>query len=176
MRYVVVGTSGSGKSMLARSLAQAQGAPLVELDELHWAEHWTPRPTAHFVADVAKIAQGERWVVEGNYSVVRPVLWPRATHVVWLNYSRSVVFSRVIWRTLKRAVFRQKLWHGNQESLRQAFFSKDSIVLWSVTTYAKNLRKYAQLRQEPAFAHLTWVELKSPAQAREFIARGGRAD
>jgi hypothetical protein len=48
----------------------------------------------------------ERWVVDGNDSIVREALWPPATHVVWLNFSRAVVFYRIIRRTLGRAITR----------------------------------------------------------------------
>lgn len=170
MRYIVVGTSGAGKSTFARAAAKALTVRHIELDELFWAEHWTPRPTEEFTRSVSELALGERWVMDGNYSAVREVLWPRATHVVWLNFSRPVVFSRICWRTIKRAVLRQTLWHGNRESLRRAFLSRESILLWSLTTYAKNQTKYAQLRQQPEFAHLSWVELRSPREAKAFLS------
>src|SRR5687767_11571867 len=112
MRWVVVGTSGSGKSTFARSLAQAIEAPYVELDHLHWAPQWTPRPREEFESAVLAATSGERWVVDGNYSYVQPKFWPLATHIVWLNFSRTVVFPRVIRRTLKRIVTRQALWAG----------------------------------------------------------------
>src|SRR5450432_3590920 len=102
MRYVVIGTSGVGKSTFGRSLAQATNCRYIELDELHWAENWVERPDADFAEAVRGAIGGDRWVVDGNYSVVREVIWPKATHVIWLNFSRRVVFSRVFWRTLKR--------------------------------------------------------------------------
>lgn len=170
MRYVVVGTSGSGKSTFARALAQAMTVRRIELDELYWGENWTPRPADEFTRSVSEFAVGDRWVVDGNFSKVRDVLWPSATHIVWLNFSRRVVFTRVLWRTIKRAVLRQVLWHGNRESIRKAFFSRESILLWSLSTYAKNQTKYAMLRSEPEFAHLSWLELETPSQARAFLS------
>ncbi len=170
MRCVVIGTSGSGKTTLAQELAQTLDAPYVELDALHWSENWTPQPTATFIESVALATQGPHWVVDGNYSAVRHVVWPRASHIVWLNFSRSVVFSRIVWRTVQRALFKQPLWHGNTESFRKAFFSRQSILLWSFSTFSKNRVKYAALRNDPAFRHTIWVELKSPEQAKRFLA------
>ena len=46
---------------------------------------------------------GAALVADGNYSAVRELLWGRATHVVWLNFGRWTVFSRVLRRTLARA-------------------------------------------------------------------------
>ena len=166
----MVGTSGCGKTAFARALARQLSAKHIELDELFWSANWTPRPHEEFVEAVRQAAQAECWVADGNYSAVREVLWSRATHVIWLHFSRTVVFSRVLWRTLRRAVTRERLWHGNSESLVKAFFSRDSIVLWSLTTYAKNVTKYTALRNQAAYAHLQWSVLTKPAQASRFLA------
>lgn len=169
MRYVVVGTSGSGKTTLAQELAQMLNAPHVELDALHWSENWTPNPTKAFIDSVALATQGPQWVVDGNYSVIRPLVWARASHIVWLNYGRSVVFPRILWRTAKRLLLREPLWHGNRESFRKALFSHQSILLWSFSTFPKNRIKFSALRNDPALSHLVWVELKSPREARQFL-------
>ena len=170
MRYIVIGTSGSGKSTLARELAQALGAPHVELDAIHWTANWTPKPQKAFIEEVEQATRGEHWVVDGNYSAVRPTVWARATHVVWLNFSRRVVFPRVLVRTIRRTVLREPLWHGNRESFRKAFFSTESILLWAFTTYSKNRTKFAALRDDAAYAHLHWHALDTPNQARQFLA------
>lgn len=167
--YVVVGTSGSGKSMFARALSAKVGAKYVELDNLHWGSNWTPRSHSHFESAVREATTGDRWVVDGNYSVVRDAFWPSATHVVWLNFSRPVVLFRVLRRTVKRTLTREELWAGNRESFSKAFLSKQSILLWSLTTYTKNKTKYAKLRASPEYAHLLWHELRSPWQARAFL-------
>ena len=174
-RYVVVGTSGSGKSTFARKLASIIGGSHVELDALHWAANWTPRTAPEFEAGVTARITGERWVADGNYSVVRHLVWARATDIVWLNFSRTVVFSRVIRRTLRRGVTREELWSGNRESLRMALFSKESILLWSFTTFAKNRAKFAAARESGEHPHLRWHELRSPGEARRFLEAARRA-
>lgn len=171
MRYVVVGTSGSGKSTFARKLSAITHASYVELDDLHWSEDWTPRPRQEFESHVRRATSGEAWVVDGNYSIIRPIVWSKATHVVWLNYARSVVFSRIVWRTLRRAATRETLWHGNRESFSKALLSKESILLWSFTTYSKNLAKYTALREENEHPQLVWTELHSPKNARDFLRK-----
>jgi adenylate kinase family enzyme len=170
-RYVVVGTSGAGKSTFARKLASLIDGDHVELDALHWDANWTACTPAEFAARVAARTAGERWVADGNYSAVRHVLWPRATDVVWLDFSRKVVFSRVIRRTFARAIRREELWSGNRESLGKALLSKDSILLWSFTTFAGNRRKFASARAGGEHAHLRWHALRSPREAGEFLRR-----
>lgn len=169
-RCVVIGTSGSGKSTFARKLAAILGGAYVELDDLHWDANWTERERGDFEARVVARTAGVRWVVDGNYSKVRHVTWARATDIVWLNFGRTVVWSRVIRRTLWRAAVREELWAGNRESLAKAFLSKDSILLWSFTTFAKNRSKYADARASGEHPHLRWHELRSPREAHRFLA------
>jgi adenylate kinase family enzyme len=128
-----------------------------------------PRTRAEFEARVAAATAGERWVADGNYTVVRHVVWTRATDIVWLNFSRTVVFSRVIRRTVSRAAKREELWSGNRETFAKAFLSRDSILLWSFTTFDLNRRKYAAASASGEHAHLRWHELRSPRAARRFL-------
>ena len=169
MRVLVVGTSGAGKTTFAAELAAATHSPCIELDALHWGPQWVAVPTADFRQAVDQASAGPHWVADGNYSAVRDVLWPRATHVVWLNYGRWTVCGRVLSRTLGRVLRRTELFHGNRESLRMALLSRDSILLWSWTSFARNRRKFAALRADPSYAHLQWTELTHPSQAQAWI-------
>lgn len=171
MRILIIGTSGVGKSTLATSLAEATGWQHIELDALYWGPNWQAVSTEQFRRSVAADSEGEQWIADGNYSAVRDILWARATHVLWLNYGRWTVFGRVLRRTLGRGLRRTELFNGNRESMRMAFLSRDSVLLWSLTTWHKNQIKFAALRNSPEYAHLQWTELTHPAQAQAFIAR-----
>ncbi|MDR0242160.1 MAG: toxin [Burkholderia sp.] len=175
MRVIVVGTSGAGKSTFSSALAAAAGCPYIELDRLYWGPEWTAVPPEQFEQAVLAATTGDRWVADGNYSAVRDVLWSRATHVVWLNFGRWTVFSRVLWRTISRGLMRTELSHGNRESLRMAFCSRDSVLLWSYTTFDRNRVKFAKLREDPKYAHLQWTELTAPSHTRPFIDMHARA-
>src|SRR5262245_14416418 len=93
-RVVVVGTSCSGKTTFARELVAIIGSPHTELDALHWGPDWTIR--ADFPERVRTAAAQPCWVMDGNYSVVRHILWPRATAIVWLNFSFALTFGRAL--------------------------------------------------------------------------------
>src|SRR5262245_66425581 len=114
-RVVVVGTSGAGKTTLARALAVRLGVPHVELDALDHQPGWTPAPTERFRAEVADRLQGDGWVVDGNYARVQDVVWPRADAVVWLDLGRPLVMWRIVGRTLRRVIRGEELWNGNRE-------------------------------------------------------------
>ncbi len=168
-RIVVVGTSGSGKTTMARRLAEALGVPHVELDALHWGPGWTPPPIEEFRQETAQALSGETWTTDGNYGGVRDIVWSRADTLVWLDYALPVVLWRVTSRTILRIATRQELWHGNRESLRTSFLSRDSIILWALTTYHRRRREYPTLFRRPEYSHLQVVHLRSVRQARRWL-------
>lgn len=162
---MVVGTSGSGKTRFARALSEKLAVPHIELDALHWLADWRERPLDEFRTLVARAAQGDRWVIDGNYGVVRDLTWPRATAVIWLNYSFPRTFWRVFSRTVKRCATREELFAGNRESLAMTFCSRDSILLWTIQTYHRRQRKYRKLFDGDDHAHLGKIEFGHPAKA-----------
>jgi adenylate kinase family enzyme len=87
----VVGTSGSGKSTLARELAVILGVPHPELDSVNQQPGWVPLPTDEFRQVVAVRLAEDGWVVDGNYSAVRLLVWALADTVTWLDLPRRTV-------------------------------------------------------------------------------------
>lgn len=170
-RINVVGTSGSGKTTFARQIGQRLGIPHVELDALHWEPNWQEAPVEIFRQRVETALSGDAWVVDGNYSVMRFVVWGRADTIVWLDFSFLVIFSRILKRTARRVFIREELWGtGNRESLRMALFSRDSILLWVLKTYRRRRREYPQLFSLPEYAHLQVIRLQSPRRAAAWLS------
>src|SRR5688572_30807780 len=91
-RVAVVGTSCSGKTTFARALAPRLGAPYTELDVLYWGPDWSPRPLDEFRARVEAAVSTPSWVIDGNYSIVRDLVWGRATTLIWLDFPFSLIF------------------------------------------------------------------------------------
>jgi adenylate kinase family enzyme len=129
-RVLVAGTSGAGKTTLARLVAGALEVPRIELDALHHGPGWVPRP--EFEADVERFSSGPAWVTEFQYPAVRDLLLDRADLFVWLDLPRPVVLRSVVRRTVVRRVRRTTLWNGNVEPpLRTFLTDRDHIVRWA---------------------------------------------
>jgi adenylate kinase family enzyme len=168
-RIAVIGTTGSGKTTLARQLAQRLSTSHVELDALYWDPDWTPAPLDLFRARVAQSLNGPSWIADGNYSKVRDLVWQQADTIVWLDYSARVIFSRLARRTVRRLLNHEALWNGNREGWQRTFFSRGSLFLWALKTYRQRRKIFPVLFAEPEFAHLTIVHLRSPRAADEWF-------
>ncbi|MFN2109458.1 MAG: adenylate kinase, partial [Anaerolineae bacterium] len=148
-RIVVIGTTCAGKTTLARALGEKLHVPHIELDALHWGPGWVMAPTETFRSTVAKALSGEAWTTDGNYSKAQDIIWGRADTLVWLDYAFSIIFWRLITRTLRRVITREVLWNGNYETWKGAFFSRDSLFLWAIQSHARRRRRTLQRLEEP---------------------------
>jgi adenylate kinase family enzyme len=177
-RVVVIGASGAGKTTFARELAQLLDAPHVQLDALYWAEHWTPVDKDVFLHRVTHHVAAEHWVVDGNYRSVRPVIWPRATAIVWLDYGFPRVFYRLFSRTVRRAWTQERLFGGNRESWRLSFANKESVIWWMLKTWHRHKRDFSELMQDPAYRYVRRIALRRPMSGAQFHQQmlGGGVD
>ncbi len=169
-RIVIVGSTGSGKTTLATAIGQHRAIPHVELDGLHWEANWTEAPDAVFRARVAEVLMGDRWVVDGNYSQVRDLVWPRADTIIWLDYPFHIVFARLWRRTMRRIYTRETLWHDNRERFWVQFFHRDSIFLWLLRSYRRRKREMPQMLARPENAHLAVIHLRTPRETARWLA------
>lgn len=143
-RVVVFGTTGSGKSTLADRLAAQTGLRVIELDALFWGRDWQPAPLELFRHRVERETRDGGWIVVGNYGQVRDLVWQPADTLVWLDLPLPVVMWRLLRRTVRRAATKEELWGtGNRESFRNAFLSRQSILLWAMKTHRRNREKFA---------------------------------
>jgi adenylate kinase family enzyme len=153
-------------------LAEALGAPHVELDSIYHQPRWTPLSDEEFRARVGEATAHDRWVVDGNYSAVHEVVWANADTVVWFDLPYATVMSRTIRRTVRRTVTRQELWNGNREPFSNlwSFNPEKSIIAWAATRHAVYRRRYSEAERDQRWANLHFVRLRSQAEADGFLA------
>ncbi|HEY8648945.1 MAG TPA: AAA family ATPase [Candidatus Limnocylindria bacterium] len=170
-RVSVVGTVGSGKTTFARALARKLDVPYVELDALHWGPGWTPADDGLMRERVAQAIAGDAWVIDGNYwRKIGGLVWTRADTVVWLDPPWLLTFIRVLLRTIRRSLGRAELFGGNRETLREAFLSRKSILLFAIRTVPGRRRIGEERLAQPEYAHLAVHRFRSQAAADRWLA------
>ena len=174
-RIVVIGTSGAGKTTLARKIAGRLDLPHIELDAINWQPGWRDldrHDQPEFVRRVAQAIEAERWVADGNYASVRDMLWRQATHLVWLDYERPVIVARVIARSVYRAALGGEVWAGtgNREHWRD-FMRPSHPIRWAWSTWLQRRHETEERLRRPEFAHLAVFRLLRPAEAKRVLNR-----
>lgn len=170
-RIAVVGSSGSGKTTVARKLSRLFGLPHLELDAIYNLPQWQERDREEMRTIVDAFTAGDRWIVDGNYAWLANVTWERAQLVIVLSLPRSVVMQRVVVRTFWRAVTRKKLWNGNVEPIGALFSVKrrKSMIVWAWKRFEHYRRLYEHFPDDPRWAHVHIVRLTRMRDVRRFL-------
>lgn len=171
-RVCVVGNSGSGKSTLAATLAGQLGASYLELDSVFHQPDWQPLEREAFRERIDEFTQAPTWVVDGNYSAVRDIVWSRIDTVVWLDLPRHKVMRQLLGRTLRRMATRAELWNGNRERWQNLFTfdPEESILVWAWTKHSVYRQRYLDAMADPANSHLKFIRLRSRKESAALLA------
>ena len=169
-RINVIGCSGSGKSTLAKALAAKLQLKCIELDSFQHRENWRQASREEFLDYVHDAVEAERWVIDGNYSMIRPTVWPRVDTIIWLDYPMTICLWRMWKRTVRRWARREILWNGNREHLWWHFFSKKSLILWVITSHSRKREEFIRLFASPELASKNLIRLTSPAETAAWLA------
>ena len=175
-RIVIIGTSCSGKTTLAKIIASKLNIKHIELDQLYWKPNWVEHEANDFRSLVIEEIKDENWVADGNYSVIRDVLWSRSTIIIWLNYSFSKVLYRSISRSFRRSLTKEIIFSGNTDSFKRSFFSRDSIILWVIKTHKSKHEKYSRILYNGSMPKKNIIELKSQSETNQYINDLSRLD
>jgi adenylate kinase family enzyme len=162
-RISIIGTSGAGKTTVAAMAARRLGIPHIELDALRHGPHWIETPDEEFRRRVAARIEQPNWVIDGNYGIVRDLVWDRATAIVWIDPPHPVIMAQVIWRSVSRAITRQELWNGNREEVRK-WMDPGHPIRWALSTHAR--------RQADFLAAMgpKWIRLRTRKAIRDWLA------
>jgi adenylate kinase family enzyme len=97
MRTVIIGNSGSGKTWLAKRLAEKKATRVVHLDEIFWLPGGfdKKRDPSEVLRIVEAASSANEWVVEGIYGHLASQFLASASCLVWLELPWSLCQQRL---------------------------------------------------------------------------------
>ncbi|QJR13385.1 hypothetical protein [Usitatibacter palustris] len=117
-RILVIGCNGSGKTVLARWLAEQLKLPLVVLDAPADQPEAAP-PEEAWRKTVRTLADRDAWVMDGTYYAMAIDRLPPADGVVWLDFPRWRCVFNLATREHARMPYLRHAWgHHNETRAR----------------------------------------------------------
>ena len=138
--------------------------PHVELDALFWKPAWEKVDADEFRQVVDAVIARDGWVVDGNYfGRLGERVLERAELVVWMDPPLATIVFRLLRRTIARIRSQEEMWKTNRETFRDAFLSRNSLLIYAVKMHRKRpqraelIRRYPHVRLRSARASAAWV-------------------
>lgn len=131
-RIVVVGCGGSGKSVVARHLANYLGLPITHLDGLYYDEDWNPLPPGQFADVQRQLVARPRWVMDGNYASTLPIRLAAADTVLFLDLPAVACYVGIARRRLR--------YGGGQHPAEGVYDRVNASFLRYVASYRRTMR------------------------------------
>jgi adenylate kinase family enzyme len=166
-RILVYGVTGSGKTRLAERISDATGIPWHAVDDLTWEPGWIEVPDDEQRKRIAAICAEERWVLDTAYGRWLEIPLARVELIVALDYPRWLSLSRLVRRSVIRAIDGKPICNGNRESFRN-IFSRRSIIGWHFKSFSRKRERIRAWAADPSGPDV--VRLASPREAERWLA------
>ncbi|GIM91714.1 adenylate kinase [Paractinoplanes toevensis] len=168
-RILVYGVTGSGKSTLARRIGQRTGLPYHSIDDLTWEPGWVPVSDEVQRERVRAVCAGDAWVIDAGYARWLDIPLARVELIVGLDLPRWRSFGRLLRRTVGHIVRRTPTCNGNYETWRNAFFDRESLLLFHFRSFNRKQRRMRAWEADPDFPET--VLLRTPAEVERWLSR-----
>ena len=97
-KILILGCSGSGKSVFAMKLREKTGLPLIHLDNIWWRPDRTHISREEFDLRLAALLRGDRWILDGDYSRTYEPRIRACDTVIFLDYGEAVAMAGITGR------------------------------------------------------------------------------
>ena len=156
-----------GKTSLSRALGDLTGLPVIELDAVFWLPNWVERDSEEMLQIVReRIDESpDGWIIDGNYSKIRPHILPMADTVIWLNLPTWSVTIRIAKRTIFNILRRKRICGENYENPLNAI-APNSVIWFNAFGGKRSQQRVAEaLRSFESDANI--YEIKSYRELRD---------
>ena len=161
-RILVIGCPGSGKSRLARLLGEKLNLPVIHLDRLWWTDGWENVSMEEFDRKLEEVLEGEKWIIDGNFSRTMPLRLRHCDTIIYLDYSRLQCLMGMTQRVVANYGKSRPDMGGNCPERFDWEFVK---FIWNFNKNNRNLN-YTWIAQAK---HAKAVVLKTRKEAKAFL-------
>ncbi len=173
VKIAVVGSSGCGKTFVAKRLAERYGLEHIEMDSMAFEPGWTLRPVENFRADLENRLEKATlgWVTDGNWESMGGIQLHLAEKIIWLDLPRRAVMRQLVPRTLFRVLTRKKLWGGNREPFSNlySFDPEKNVILWSWKHFPSKKQQYQGCLANGSWSHAEVLRLRSRTEIEALL-------
>ena len=163
-KVLIIGSAGSGKTVLATRLGALIGLPVIHLDALYWKPGWIEMPKDVWTQIVAEAVQRESWIMDGNYGGTLDERLRACDTVIFLAFPRLLC----LYRVFKRAV---TYWGKTRPDLNSGCPEKlpDREFLYWIWSYPKQRMPKIIDALQAYEGQKEVITLKSPFAVRKFL-------
>ncbi|WP_245313633.1 AAA family ATPase [Rhizobium sp. R635] len=112
-RILIFGNGGTGKTWLARKIADILKRPTIHLDDVRWVpgQYGVARDNQLVFNEVVEAGKAESWLMEGVYGWLANAVLHRVTTLIWIDLPEEDCVANVTARGIQAA--------GSEESLQE---------------------------------------------------------
>jgi len=169
-RILVTGIAGAGKTMLSLRLGKILNLPVIHLDRHFWQPGWKKMDYEKWCDKLRGLADGEKWIMDGNYDSSLEIRLPRCDTIIYLDFSRWLCLCRAVLRIFKNyGKIRPDMAPGCPERIDFTFFNfiwnfnrSERLRIWALIEKHRSDKEilfFTSRRQIETF--LTGLEFKS---------------
>ena len=163
-KIFIIGTTGSGKSVLSERLSKLSNIPRYDLDEIYYKQGFNEKEKSSTrKKKLLMILKREKWIIEGVYTSWTNEIFRKADLVIWLDLP-SVILS---WRIFKR--YLKKKLKGEcpkDETLKSTF---NLIKFANKYKKSNNLNGYRKHQSMTNKYKVNFIKINNKKQLNEFL-------
>jgi adenylate kinase family enzyme len=167
-RTIIFGSTGIGKTTLVKRIAEEFSLPVIDIDSLRREAGKSDAPDETFSHLVMESVKEDIWIIDGSYTSVQDVIWPRAEAIVWLDFSFGIFLSRLIKRSLYRIFIRKKS-EKPIKARNQAASERAGTYLRAIFTGKQRRQRYFATLYNAKNVHLHIIRLSDPEEVQLWL-------